>query len=401
MKKSKFSPWFLTLFSLPFTGVGVFMAWLACSTWLEVQAMKGWNEVPAVITHVELKSHHGDDSTTYECIAKYEYEVDGKKYVGDRVGVSSGSDNIGSYQQDKHRELSEYHRSKKPFRCYVDPTDAENAVLYRDPRWEMIGFYAMFVGAFGAAGLGMFIGSFVWMQRSRSAATALELHPGEPWRVKPEWAEGKIRSSNLAGMAFMGFFALFWNSISWPIVFFGILPEIADGSYFLAIFLLFPLIGLIVIGVFVYMLLRYLRYGTSVFHMAKVPGVIGGPISGVVLSKVKVSPAEAFEVELVNRRVTSHGENSTTVTLWETSRCIRGELAEHDPTQSAVPVLFAIPFDAQPTDPDSGVSWHLIVQAKTPGIDYKAEFEVPVFRTEESSADFILDEEPIRKYEER
>ncbi len=395
MRKSSFAPWVLTLFSLPFMGVGIFMGWLAYSSYSEAEAMKEWNEVPAVITSAELESHRGDDSTTYKCVATYEYEIEGRKYVGDRVGISSGSDNVGSYQQDKYRELSGYHRSKGPFRCYVDPDDPNNAVLYRELRTEMVGFYAIFVLAFGIAGLGMFVGSFIWMRKKRFADTAMELHPGEPWRSKPEWISGRIRSNDLFGLAFMGFFALFWNGLSWPMALFGILPEIKYGNFFLVIFLLFPLIGLGTIAAFVYMLLRYSRYGTSVFHMAKVPGVVGGALSGAVVTKVKISPSEAFEVNLINRRT----QEKSTTTLWETSRRIRGELAENDPTRSAIPVLFAIPYDARPTDANARISWHLVVEAKTPGIDYKAEFEVPVFQTEESREDFVLDEEPIRKFE--
>ena len=399
MKKRQLSPWFLTLFSLPFLGVGIFMGWLVYSTYAEAEAMKEWNEVPAVITHAELESHSGDDSTTYECIATYEYEVDGKKYVGDRVAIGSGSDNIGSYQRDKARELKGYFKSKKPFRCYVDPADPNNAVLYRELRTEMLGFYAIFVAAFGTAGLGMFIGSLVMMRKQRVADTALQRHPGEPWRVKPEWTEGRIRSSGLGGVFFMGMFAVIWNAISTPMVLFVILPEIADGNYILVVFLSFPLIGLAVFGAFLYMLLRHFRYGVSVFHMAKVPGILGGPLSGAVMTKVKVSPTEAFEVKLENRRVSGNGKHSNTITLWKTSRRLRGDLAEDDPTHSAIPVLFAIPFDAEETSLEEQISWHLTVEAKTPGIDYKAEFEVPVFRTEESREDFVLDEEPIRKFE--
>ena len=72
--------------------------------------------------------------------------------------------------------------------------------------------------------------------------------------------------------------------------------------------------------------------------------------------------------------------------------------AHADPDTTAVPVLFAIPYDAQETSAEARVAWQLEVKARTPGVDYHAAFKVPVLKTPESRPDFIPDESPIAAY---
>lgn len=65
--------------------------------------------------------------------------------------------------------------------------------------------------------------------------------------------------------------------------------------------------------------------------------------------------------------------------------------------RSAVPVLFEVPFDL-PESAGGGsrkIEWKLQMDAAVPGVDYHAEFTVPVFRTAESDEGFVLDESPI------
>ena len=71
-------------------------------------------------------------------------------------------------------------------------------------------------------------------------------------------------------------------------------------------------------------------------------------------------------------------------------------MLEHDRTQTAIPVLFAVPFDARGTDDKN--QWIVEVTAASDGKPFKALFEVPVFRTNESSRDFQLDESSIEPY---
>src|SRR5688572_7926229 len=86
----------LFLFGLVFLGVGLSVgyffvlsdlrAWLGARDYIPVQAE---------LLHVELKTHHGSKSTTYETKARYRYTVAGQRYTGERVAIGDGADNIG------------------------------------------------------------------------------------------------------------------------------------------------------------------------------------------------------------------------------------------------------------------------------------------------------------------
>ena len=57
-------------------------------------------------------------------------------------------------------------------------------------------------------------------------------------------------------------------------------------------------------------------------------------------------------------------------------------------------MLFAIPYECRPTDETVAANqtrWRLVVQARLPGTDYRATFDVPVFKTAESDPNFQLD----------
>jgi hypothetical protein len=85
--------------------------------------------------------------------------------------------------------------------------------------------------------------------------------------------------------------------------------------------------------------------------------------------------------------------------VWHDERVIQNPLVEGNET--AVPVLFAIPFKLPETSrPESerDFEWRLEVLARLQGIDYAATFEVPVYKTAESRRDFQLDEKLLAEY---
>ena len=138
--------------------------------------------------------------------------------------------------------------------------------------------------------------------------------------------------------------------------------------------------------------------------MASVPGVIGGQLAGVIRTRVKIEPEDVFHVKLscvncVGRR-NSKGRISRKL-IWQDELDIAHDLLQHDAHHSAIPVLFQIPYECRPTDEgnwDNTMVWSLEVTAKTPGLDYCVEFEVPVFKTTDSDPDFVVDRGLVAKY---
>ncbi len=394
----------LVLFSLPFAGVGVFMAGLIAVTLARSFSAQEWERVPCRILSVE--SSAGSEGSSSQTEATYEYDFGGKTYTGDRVSFHGGSDNVGSFQGRVYNELQRHRQTGKPFTAYVSPDNPEEALLYPQVRWEMIGFFAVFGLVFGGAGFALMFGS-IWAGKkvAREEERKQEM-PSEPWQWKEEWASGEIKSSNKAGMIILLFFTTLWNLIAIPVAIVAVKDGyLGDGDKTALLALIFPGVGLLLIVGAIRSVIRWRKFGTSVLKMAGVPGVIGGKLAGVIAVPVHVAPEDGFHLSLrcVRIRRTGSGKNrSTTETIeWEDERTMNSELFPHDRTRSAVPVLFAIPFDAQQTDDsdsDNRILWRLGVAAKVPGVDYSAQFEVPVFRTPESSPGFVLDESSVRQF---
>ncbi len=231
-----------------------------------------------------------------------------------------------------------------------------------------------------------------------------EQNPDKPWLHKPEWAAGKIKSSNKKSTYFALFFALFWNLISWPITILFVPKILKEKNYTFLFVFIFPLVGIGLVIWTVVLFIRLIKYGESVFIMKSNPGVTGGALKGIIVTKVNVKSENGFKVELncINRYSSGTGKNRTTAEriLWQDEYLIKHEVFEDDPTQSAIPVLFKIPFDAKETNeenPRDAIIWKLKISADVPGIDYKAYFEIPVFRTEESRKDFEIDSSSLNK----
>jgi hypothetical protein len=383
----------LVLFALPFAVAGLLVGFLAAKMlwfWVEI---RDWQEVPARIIHTELTTNTGD-STTYSVEAKYRYDFGGATYQGDRVGLSSGSDNIGSFHQDAHRELSYYQEAGESFRCYVNPQEPSEAILYRELRWGLFALMGVFALIFTGAGLGLMVAGFVGRRHLLDGEKRVADNPSEPWRWKDDWAEGRITATGKAQFLLPCIMAVFWNLLSTPLLF--VLPkEVRDNDNYLALLgLIFPLVG---IGLAIWAIrsfVRWRKFGDSVLELSTFPGVIGGPLKGRVLTSVDIKPSSGFRLTLncVNRVTRGSGDDRSTSEsiLWQEEKHLQRESAEFDPTRSEIPIDFQIPFDSSPTEErsdDDEILWRLQVEAEVPGVDYTSQFEVPVFHTADSRED--------------
>ena len=138
-----------TLFALPFAGVGTWMLWSVSSTLYDSWRMGDWVQVEATLMSGGYETHSGDDSYTYEAYAEYHYTYQGRRFTADRVGISSGADNIGKYQQEIGRNLQRAHANGDAILVWVNPDDPSQAIIDRGVRWGLIGFKMIFVVVFG------------------------------------------------------------------------------------------------------------------------------------------------------------------------------------------------------------------------------------------------------------
>ena len=399
IQKRQHGPLFLILFALPFLGGGLFTIGLTVRTLERASTMAHWPEAPATIIETELQENHGD-STTYQVKARYRYEVDGLAHEGTRVGLHRGSDNIGSWHQDRYRELRAAQSDGQPVTCRINPADPTDAILYPEARTSMLLFYSLFGVIFGGVGVGAIWGSIYQRRKQRAAA---EAPPDTPWVRRKDWAEGLVRASNHKQVIFFTGFAVFWNLVSWPALLANSRTIFAQGGLALLV-LLFPVIGLGLAAWAVREILVMRRYGKAVFQMATVPGVLGGRLAGLIRLPESARPEDGFVVSIACERTYSSGKHSHTETRWKDERRLDAETVPTDDHGQALPVLFALPYELPESEAwfnRGRVNWRLRVKARQPGVDVDLLFDVPVFKTPASRPGFVLDEKPIAAYEQR
>lgn len=161
-RNSSLSGGCLTLFGLPFLIPGLVSAFICFNGYRNWLAVQSWVETPCWIETAELKTSH-NDGTTYRSSA---------------VSIHGGSDNVGDFQQDAYRELAQYAeslpderknlranpRKVNPFRCYVNPREPGQAVIYRILRWPLQAFLSIFAMIFTPVGACLVFGG-LWGKR--------------------------------------------------------------------------------------------------------------------------------------------------------------------------------------------------------------------------------------------
>ena len=264
-------------------------------------------------------------------------------------------------------------------------------------------FFTLFAVTFGAVGFGGIAAALAGRRKVQEQKALEASHPESPWLWRSDWASGRIIDSGRTTMFAVWTFAALWNLISFPSGFLGVRAGIREGKPAAFLALLFPLFGIGLLGWAVRLTLRYRKYGVSRLELSTIPGVIGGALTGMVRAPARVQPNDGFEVTLscIRRVHTQRGKNSSTSEhiLWQDERRVVGQ-ASRTPAamETHIPVAFRVPSDAQPcddSDHDNQVLWRLRLLAATPGVDYDAQFEVPVFRTPASDQPLSAEDERL------
>jgi hypothetical protein len=253
-------------------------------------------------------------------------------------------------------------------------------------RWAQAGFLTAFALVFGGVGFGGIASIVRSRRRLAEGATREQRYPGAPWLWREDWAARRITDSTRLTVWGSWAFAVLWNLVSIPAATVAVRAALGQGDRAALIALLFPAVGLGLLVWAVRATIRYRRFGVSRFELATLPGVVGHAVEGTVRPPAGLRPPEGFRVVLscIRRQTSGTGRSRSTTehVLWQEERRTMGGGA-------GIPVTFAIPPDAVPTDPRGGsdrVLWRLEVTGEVPGVDYAAAFEVPVFRTAESDS---------------
>ena len=215
-------------------GGGVLYAMLIHPMLREAAAAK-WPQVPCEILSSRVASHSGSKGgSTYSVDIRYRYAISGHTYSGTRYNFTSGSSSSRQWRADA---VANFPPGTKTL-CHVNPADPIDAVLSVKPspdRW-----FGLLPGLFLVVGLLIFWKAPAMAGRGtpRTGVSddALPLLPRDPATGEVEL---KPASSQMAGFVGMLLLALFWNGITWAILW-----NMPRGEWFGRIFLsVFALIG--------------------------------------------------------------------------------------------------------------------------------------------------------------
>ena len=377
---------FLSLFALPFAGVGVWMLWSIGSMLHDSWQMRDWVTVEAQLIDAGYETRSGEDSDTYEAYATYRYRYAGREYTGDRVGIGSGGDNIGDYQQDTGRRLQRSLQRHEPIRIYVDPANPAESVIDREVRWGMVGFQSIFVIVFGGVGFAMLIGSWV---KTRDKDASDPRYADQPWLLNDDWQTSSVRSGSRASMWAAWGFALFWNAISAFAPFIAWREVVENDNYPALLALLFPLIG---IGLLVWAVRRTLewrRFGAAPVELDPFPGSIGGHVGGTINLSVPFDAANKFQLTLTNIHSYESGSgkdrSQKEKAVWQDTIVAHAEPAA---SGTRLTFRFNVPEGLHESDTDEDSSyylWRLNLAADLPGTDLDRDYVIPVYATGQQS----------------
>ncbi len=222
---------------------------------------------------------------------------------------------------------------------------------------------------------------------------------GCPWE-KRKWRNGIIRPSRV-GFIVIGIMGLVFVGIGTAAV------MSAENALKLPlnkenIALLFPVIGVCMLIASVVMACRLWKYRGTMFRMETMPGIIGGKLRGVLVVPDVLGGDGQIDISLVNeeRKRTGSGKNSHTFVhiLFQHDMSVnagdysRSGVAIAGLGQIEIPVEFVLPYDTKDQTDNCrknrtsySYRWLLKAKADVPGLDMNFEFDVPVFRTEQSS----------------
>lgn len=361
-------------------GLG-FLLFLVLPMLYDAQRMQQWQQVQGELLALDLRRNHSSDGTTYSVSARYQYQVQGQSWVGERVSLSMGSDNVGDYQQRLYQSL---HAAAPEVTVWYDPADPADAILDPGMRWEMLAFKGIFVLAFGGAGLGLIL--FGLRQ------PALLLPQGDNpavlrQRFREQNAEPRIYSGGIGVSVTLWVLAVGAAVFFWPGLW-ALRAGLAQGDGLAWFLLALVVVGL---GLFVMALLTtldYRRYGRLALVMDPFPGAIGGEFGATLELRERFDARTLFPVNLSCVHIYTRGSGKNRrqhrETLWhregyaqilETGRGTR------------LGMRFAVPEHLPPSSPAGSNyhAWYLNVEASVPGIDLNRQFTVPMFPGTETS----------------
>jgi hypothetical protein len=246
--------------------------------------------------------------------------------------------------------------------------------------------WALIMGGVSAAflfvGLGLMV-TALWGRKQEFTDESLRAqHPDQPWMWHPEWVSRRLTDRSSSGTFLVWGFALMWNAVASPALF--VIPDAIHKGTWMIGFLVFPIVGLMLLANAIRLTLRSMRFRDSVLILDSVPVPIGGMLRGNVEVPHVLDSVSGVMIRLTGLSKRTSGDTTTSTISCHEERELDPSLIRHTADSTIIPIEMPVPADVPATDmtgASENVFWRLSVDAEVPGVDYSATFDVPVFPT--------------------
>jgi len=220
-------------------------------------------------------------------------------------------------------------------------------------------------------------------------------HPEKPWLWRDDWAQGYAGPEWCSNAVTWGAAGVVCLIVSVPGVV--AIPSAwhTGHRWELLVVLAFPLTGLYLLSQSTLAALRESKFRRMRFKLSTLPGVIGGRVEGNLETSYVFPPGTQVTLTLscVRSYVSGSGGSRS---HWETALWQDTQVAPAfvGGPGSSIPAAFTTPYDVRETDarnPSDEIFWKLTANATLEGLDFRAVFRVPVFKTEASDANITTE----------
>jgi hypothetical protein len=216
-------------------------------------------------------------------------------------------------------------------------------------------------------------------------------YPDEPWMWREDWAKREIvySDSKSAIVTLIASILLPLSTIKFVM---STLHKYGGLTYHgesLLIIIGLSVASLVSIGCCIYFMLRWFRFGISKIHLETLPIPLGGEMKAILMTNFDARILNICEVDLscasVQLRSSGRrgaGSYEEVTLLWTQIKTLTAEDLVTEMGRTGIPIQFEIPASQSSTHIkgfSSAIVWILKVKLDLPGVDYKAEFVLPVF----------------------
>ncbi len=210
--------------------------------------------------------------------------------------------------------------------------------------------------------------------------------PGRPWMWRSDWAAGYSVEVLREGHQQLWLWAIGWGLIT-AAVLWEAGKGIPDVSGLRTVVAAVVLGAVVLLSIATYRTLRTWRYGDVRLYLHANPYRPGGTVSATLKATSKLAPTGPMYVTLayVHEYVTHSGRASFTheKILWSDTCSIETAAMKMSSGTVEVPIQVKLPGDADSTDDaihSNRHYWRIDTEAPVRGIDFRARFEIPVWR---------------------